>query len=309
VYNLLQPQAGMSVLLKNVMALKKAPKAYSDTEFLNSPQARSLRILSEYVGPQARFQKEDVKDTIVFYGSARIPSKRQASKKMNELKKLKRPSKDRAEAAKIDLEMSRYYEDTVDLSRRMTEWSMKQNPGYRFVVCSGGGPGIMEAANKGAKLAGGKSIGLNISLPFEQMPNPYITPSLNLEFHYFFMRKFWFAYMAKALVIMPGGFGTLDELFELLTLVQTKKIRKKMPVVIYDKKFWDSLLHFEEFLKKRLISKEDLKLFHIAESVDDAFDHLKTELSKIYLQKPVSLFNQKIDKKSLQKKKIIKKQA
>lgn len=289
------------------MALKKAPKAYNDSEFLNSPQARSLRILSEYSGPQARFYKEDVKDTIVFYGSARIPSRRQALKAVNELKKFKNPSKERVENANVDLEMSRYYEETVELSRRLTDWSLKQEPGYRFVICSGGGPGIMEAANKGAKLAGGKSIGLNISLPFEQMPNPYITPALNLEFHYFFMRKFWFAYLAKALVIMPGGYGTLDELFELLTLVQTKKIRKKMPVVVYDKLFWDKLLHFEEFLKKRLISKEDLKLFLIAESVDEAFEYLKSELGKIYLQKPTSLFNQRINKKEIKNKAGLKK--
>ncbi len=291
------------------MALKKAPKAYNDTDFINSPQARQLRILSEYVGPQTRFHKEDVKDTVVFYGSARIPSKRQAVKAVNDLKKYKNPAKHRVAAAKIDLEMSRYYEETVELSKKITQWSMRQEPGFRFVVCSGGGPGIMEAANKGAKLAGGKSIGLNISLPFEQMPNPYITPALNLEFHYFFMRKFWFAYLAKALIIMPGGFGTLDELFEILTLIQTKKIRKKMPIVVYDKKFWDSLLHFEEFLNKRLISKEDLKLFHIAENVDDAFEFVKTELSKLYMQKPVSLFNQRINKKDIKKERIIKKEA
>ena len=284
------------------MALKKAPKAYNDSDFLNSPQARSLRILSEYVGPQTRFYKEEVKDTIVFYGSARILSRRQALKSVNDLQKYKNPSKERIENANVDLEMSRYYEETVELSRKLTIWSKKQTPGNRFVICSGGGPGIMEAANKGAKLAGGKSIGLNISLPFEQMPNPYITPALNLEFHYFFMRKFWFAYLAKALVIMPGGYGTLDELFELLTLVQTKKIRKKMPIVVYDKSFWDKLLNFEEFLKKRLISKEDLKLFLIAESVDEAFEYLKSELSKIYLQKPTSLFNQKINKKEIKQK-------
>lgn len=284
------------------MALKKAPKAYNDSDFLNSPQARSLRILSEYVGPQTRFYKEEVKDTIVFYGSARIPSRRQALKSVNDLQKYKNPSKERIESANVDLEMSRYYEETVELSRKLTIWSKKQTPGNRFVICSGGGPGIMEAANKGAKLAGGKSIGLNISLPFEQMPNQYITPALNLEFHYFFMRKFWFAYLAKALVIMPGGYGTLDELFELLTLVQTKKIRKKMPIVVYDKKFWDKLLNFEEFLKKRLVSKEDLKLFLIAESVDEAFEYLKLELSKIYLQKPTSLFNQRVNKKEIKAK-------
>jgi uncharacterized protein (TIGR00730 family) len=241
-----------------------------------------------------RFRKENVRDTIVFYGSARIPSKAKANKTIRELKKFKKPSKERVASAQIDLEMSRYYEDTVKLSKLLTEWSIKQHPGNRFVVCSGGGPGIMEAANKGAKLAGGKSIGLNISLPFEQDPNPYITPSLNFEFHYFFMRKFWFAYLAKGLVIMPGGFGTIDELFELLTLVQTRKIRKKMPIVVYDKKFWDKLLHFEEFLRVRLISKDDLKLFYMAESVEDAFEYLKNELSKHYLQAPVSLFHQKI---------------
>jgi uncharacterized protein (TIGR00730 family) len=274
--------------------IKKAHKAYSDDDFLKSPAARSLRILSEYLGPQDRFRKEKVRDTIVFYGSARILSKHQAAKKMNELKKYKMPSKERVREAQVDLEMSRYYEETVELSRLITEWSLKNpDPGYRFVVCSGGGPGIMEASNKGAKLAGGKSIGLNISLPFEQLPNPYITHALNFEFHYFFMRKFWFAYLAKALVIMPGGYGTLDELFELLTLVQTKKIRKKMPIVVYDKMFWKRIMNFEELYKKRLIAKEDLKLFYMAESVGDAFEYLKTELSKIYLQKPVSLFNQK----------------
>jgi uncharacterized protein (TIGR00730 family) len=281
------------------MAVKKAPKAYNDKEFLNSPQARSIRILAEYIEPQTRFWKQKVKDTIVFYGSARIPSKAAANKAIRELKKYKNPSKKRIEAAEIDLEMSRYYEDTVRLSKLITEWSMKQNPGNRFVVCSGGGPGIMEASNKGAKLAGGKSIGLNISLPFEQTPNQYITPALNFEFHYFFMRKFWFDYLAKALVIMPGGFGTMDELFEVLTLVQTKKIKKKMPVVIYDHKFWDKLINFNEFLRVRLVNKEDLKLFYVADTVEDAFEYLKTELSKIYLQKPVSLFDRRISPKEV----------
>src|SRR5258706_3835409 len=194
--------------------------------------------------------------------------------------------------ALIDLEMSRYYEDTIELSDRLTKWSMGlENTHRRFVICSGGGPGIMEAANKGAKKAGGKSIGLNISLPFEQELNPYISNELNFEFHYFFMRKFWFAYLAKALVIMPGGFGTIDELFEILTLVQTGKIRKKMPIVVYDKKFWDKILNFEEFLNKRLINEEDLKLFYIAETIDDAFAYLTRELSKHYLKIEVSLFN------------------
>lgn len=273
--------------------LKKAPKAYNNTKFLNSPPARALRILSEYMEPQSRFRTEKVKDTIVFYGSARLRSKRDANRKLKELKAFKNPSPARLKDAEMELEMSRYYEDTVELSSLLTKWSLKQEPGYRFVVCSGGGPGIMEASNKGAKKAGGKSVGLNISLPFEQNPNQFITPALNFEFHYFFMRKFWFAYLAKALVIMPGGFGTLDELFEILTLMQTKKIKKKMPIVVYDKLFWDKILNFEEFAKRKLIDKEDLKLFYIAESVDDAFEYLKRELNKHYLQKPVSLFNQR----------------
>lgn len=273
--------------------LKKAPKAYNNTKFLNSPPARAMRILSEYIEPQNRFRVEQVKDTIVFYGSARLRSKRDANKKLKELKSFKNPSPARLKDAEMELEMSRYYEDTVELSARLTEWSMKQEPGHRFVVCSGGGPGIMEASNKGAKKAGGKSVGLNISLPFEQNPNQYITPALNFEFHYFFMRKFWFAYLAKGLVIMPGGFGTLDELFEILTLMQTKKIKKKMPIVVYDKLFWDKILNFEEFAKRKLIDKDDLKLFYVAESVDDAFQYLKRELNKHYLQKPVSLFNQR----------------
>lgn len=276
------------------MALKKAPKAYNDEKFLNSPPARSLRILAEYLEPQDRFRKEKVKDTIVFYGSARLISKIEANKRIKELKKYRKPSRERVSDAEIDLEMSRYYEDTVELSRLITEWSMKQEPGRRFVVCSGGGPGLMEASNRGAKKAGGKSIGLNISLPFEQDPNPYITPALNFEFHYFFMRKFWFAYLAKALVIMPGGFGTMDEFFELLTLVQTKKIRKKMPIVVYDRKFWSKVFNFEELVKKRLIAKEDMKLFYIADSVEEAFHHLKSELGKLYMQKPGSLFNPKV---------------
>lgn len=273
--------------------LKKAPKAYNNTKFLNSPPARAMRILSEYIEPQNRFRVEQVKDTIVFYGSARLRSKRDANKKLKELKSFKNPSPARVKDAEMELEMSRYYEDTVELSGLLTKWSMMQKPGHRFVVCSGGGPGIMEASNKGAKKAGGKSVGLNISLPFEQNPNQYITPALNFEFHYFFMRKFWFAYLAKGLVIMPGGFGTLDELFEILTLMQTKKIKKKMPIVVYDKLFWDKLLNFEEFAKRKLIDKEDLKLFYVAESVDDAFQYLKRELNKHYLQKPVSLFNQR----------------
>lgn len=284
--------------------LKKAPKAYSDEKFLKSPAARSLRIVAEYMEPQYRFRRENVRDTIVFYGSARLLPRAEAKKRLKALTQLKNPSMQRVIDAEVDLEMSRYYEDTVKLSKMLTEWSIKQEPGNRFVVCSGGGPGIMEASNRGAKKAGGKSIGLNISLPFEQNPNPYITPSLNFEFHYFFMRKFWFAYLAKALIIMPGGFGTLDELFELLTLIQTKKIRKKMPIVIYDRKFWNNIINLEELANKRLIDREDLKLFNVVDTVEEAFEFLKNELMKHYLQKPDSLFNQKASVTPKEKRKL-----
>jgi len=284
--------------------LKKAPKAYSDEKFLKSPAARSLRIVAEYMEPQYRFRRENVRDTIVFYGSARLLPRAEAKKRLKALTQLKNPSMQRVIDAEVDLEMSRYYEDTVKLSKMLTEWSIKQEPGNRFVVCSGGGPGIMEASNRGAKKAGGKSIGLNISLPFEQNPNPYITPSLNFEFHYFFMRKFWFAYLAKALIIMPGGFGTLDELFELLTLIQTKKIRKKMPIVIYDRKFWNNIINLEELANKRLIDREDLKLFNVVDTVEEAFEYLKNELMKHYLQKPDSLFNQKASVTPKEKRKL-----
>lgn len=189
--------------------------------------------------------------------------------------------------------MSKYYESTVDLSYKLTKWSQKLHPHNRFVICSGGGPGIMEAANLGARKAGGKTIGLNISLPYEQNVNPYISKNLSFEFHYFFMRKFWFAYLAKALVIMPGGFGTLDELFEILTLVQTKKMRKKMPIVIFGKEFWSHILDTDRFLSRKLISKDDLGLFKLVDSVDEAFNFLKSELSKNYIQIKTSLFNHK----------------
>jgi uncharacterized protein (TIGR00730 family) len=273
--------------------MKKPVKAYKDIDFLTSADGRTIRLLAEYLEPQSRFRKAKVKDTIVFYGSARIPSRKDALAKVKKLKKRKKVNEAELDAALTNLEMSRYYEDTVNLSRMLTKWSMGIDEIHRFVICSGGGPGIMEASNKGAKLAGGKSIGLNISLPFEQEPNPYITDALNFEFHYFFMRKFWFAYLAKALIIMPGGFGTMDELFELLTLVQTGKIKKKMPIVVYDKKFWEDVFNFKELGKKRLVDPEDLKLFHIAESVEDAFNFVKSNLEKHYLNIEESLFNVK----------------
>lgn len=276
--------------------LKKAPKAYRNTKFLNSPAARTVRILTEYLEPFDRLNKYNVKDTIVFFGSARIIPLSQAKKNLADIRKKIRSiknkkSKDYIENiknlsyAEKELEVARFYDDTEELAYRLTKWSKNLKKGNKFVICSGGGPGIMEAANKGASRAKGYSIGLNISLPFEQFPNNHITPNLNFEFHYFFMRKFWFAYLAKALVIMPGGFGTLDELMEILTLVQTEKLKKKMPILMYGKKFWDNVMNLETLAEYRMISHNDLKLIKFADTVDEAFGYLKKELSKNYVKK------------------------
>ena len=271
----------------------KPPKSYKDLEFLSSPDARSLRILSEFLGPQRRFRREKVRDTIVFFGSARILPKKQALKEYRDLKK-KTGAGGRAgkglstalQEAALRVDMSNYYDDTVELAKRMTQWSRSLAEPGRFMICSGGGPGIMEAANRGAYLGGGKSVGLNVSLPFEQFANPYITPDLSLEFHYFFMRKFWFAYMAKALVIMPGGFGTLDELMEMLTLIQTQKITKKIAVIIYGTEYWKNVLDFDYMISRGVVSKKDLSLFQFHNSVDSASEYLKNFLTKHYIKGP-----------------------
>lgn len=232
--------------------------AYKNENFLDSPDARSLRILSEYLYPLSHFRREKVLDTIVFFGSARTYENG--------------PN-------------ARYYHEARDLARRVTEWSNNlANSPRRFVVCSGGGPGIMEAANRGAHEAGGKTVGLNIGLPFEQRPNPFISPELCFEFHYFFMRKFWFAYLAKALVVFPGGFGTLDELTEILTLVQTQKLEKKMVVLLYGTSFWHEIINFDALLKYGMIAEQDLGLFQFADDVDSAFRVLETGLTKYYLE-------------------------
>jgi uncharacterized protein (TIGR00730 family) len=267
-------------------------KAYSNEDFLKSPDARIIRVLAEYLEPYNRFRREKIKDTIVFFGSARMKSKKTARQNLANLVKTKAPLK-KIHQANIDIEMSRYYEETAELACLLTKWSKKLKPDNRFVICSGGGPGIMEAANLGAKRAKGLSMGLNISLPFEQSPNKFISRDLNMEFHYFFMRKFWFAYLAKGLVIMPGGYGTLDEFFEILTLVQTKKIKKKMPIVLYDSKFWDSIINLKELNRKGMISFDDLSLFKMANSPEEAFDFLREELSKHYIDIQTSLLNNK----------------
>src|SRR5271163_4091947 len=263
--------------------LKSAPLAYQNEPFLNSPDGRILRLLSEYSEPLSRFRREQIQDTVVFFGSARIPSHDNASNRLTEIRGNGQQAKDikRAEAA---VEMARYYEDARKLARLLTEWST-QIPAkrQRFVVTTGGGPGIMEAANLGAHEAGGKTIGLNINLPFEQNPNPYITPSLNFEFHYFFMRKFWFAYLSKALVIFPGGFGTMDELFEILTLAQTQKLAKKILVVIYGTEYWNRLINFQTMVDAGTISPEDLELFKIVDSPEEGFEFLRDGLTKYHL--------------------------
>ena len=280
--------------------LPQAPLAYENSNFLDSPDGRSLRILAEYNEPMARFRRERIQDTVVFFGSARFRALDVASHELELLDNTgsvapapesEQPARDpeetsalrhkRAEAA---VEMARYYEDARSLARLMTSWS-KNLPGrrHRFVITSGGGPGIMEAANRGAWEAGGKTIGLNIMLPFEQQPNPYITPALNFNFHYFFMRKYWFAYLAKALVVFPGGFGTLDEMFELLTLDQTHKLSKPITIVIYGRSYWKNVVNLELLADKGAISPRDLDLFQFADTPEEAFAILKDGLTRNHL--------------------------
>jgi uncharacterized protein (TIGR00730 family) len=268
---------------------KPAPLAYENQPFLNSPDGRILRLLSEYAEPLSRFRREQIQDTVVFFGSARVNSNHHANGRLTEVRgngsglspAQQASEMKRAEAA---VNMSRYYEDARRLAYLLTEWSI-QIPAKRrrFVVTTGGGPGIMEAANLGAQEAGGKTIGLNINLPFEQCPNPYITPSLNFEFHYFFMRKFWFAYLAKALVIFPGGFGTLDELMEILTLAQTEKLAKKILVVIYGSEYWNKIINFSAMADAGVISPEDLELFKLVDSPEEGFEYLKEGLTEHHL--------------------------
>ena len=238
--------------------------AYKNLDFLTSKDARPLRILSEYLYPKLQLEEQKVKDTIVIFGSARAPSP-------EDLGGEERLSK--------NTKLAEYYDATRDLSKKLTEWSMSlEDEIQKYVVCSGGGPGIMIAANRGASDAGGKSMALRISLPFENIPNPYVTPELDFEFHYFFTRKFWFTYPAKALVIMPGGFGTMDEFFEILTLIQTEKITKNLPIVLFGKEFWGKLINFETLVEFGTIDRKDLDLFFVTSSVDEAFNHIVSRL-------------------------------
>ncbi len=270
-------------------------KAYNNPEFLNSPEARILRIMAEYMEPEARFQRHNVLGAVVFFGSARIIPPERADEEIAAVERQITQADSEGERRDLLLKtlealkgkrlMSRYYAEAAELARRMTLWGMRHTPEggqKKFLVCTGGGPGIMEAANLGAHQAGGESIGLNISLPFEQMPNQYISATFNFEFHYFFMRKLFFMSLANALVVFPGGFGTFDELMEALTLVQTRKVLKHLPIVLYGTDFWDEVINMPRLVELGVISVEDLDLFHRSNDVDDAYDYLTSNLAKYH---------------------------
>jgi len=263
--------------------------AYQDPVFMESRPARPLRILAEYIDPLNRLRRAGVGDTIVMFGSARVYARDVA---LRNLKKVERAARGRRSgswrtrliAARSMVNMSRYYEEARELSRRITSWAMTLGTQpRRFVVCSGGGPGIMEAANRGAAEAGGSSIGLSIQLPHEQRPNPYISPELNFCFHYFFMRKLWFAQMAKALIVFPGGFGTMDELWEMLTLMQTGKLASKHLILIYGREYWDKVLNWRHMVHTGTMSESDYKLLQFADTVDDAFEQVRRQMEKYHL--------------------------
>jgi uncharacterized protein (TIGR00730 family) len=267
-----------------------SPLPYLNAEFLKSSEARLIRILSEYIEPATRLRRHRIRDTIVFFGSARSMSPEAAA---NELKLVTEETKhvndptpellDRLRRAEQAIKLARYYNDAVELARRVTEWSKSLTSHHHFIVCSGGSGGMMEAANRGASMARGQTIGLNIELPMEQEVNQYVSRELVFNFHYFFMRKFWFVYPAKALIAFPGGFGTMDELFEVLTLIQTKKPSKKMPVILFGSEFWDEVIDFDALVRWGVVNSRDLEIFHKTDSVDEAFEYLTGKLEKLYL--------------------------
>lgn len=270
--------------MPNEKSYSTPPKAYRDDGFIRSPEARPLRILAEYMEPKARFEALDIQDTILFFGSARICSREEAEAELEALRK----AGDDTGPGESKLRLSQYYEDARELAARLTRWSasLEDKSGRRFVVCTGAGPGIMEAANRGASEARGETVGLGISLPFEQGNNPWVTDRLSFEFHYFFTRKFWFLYPAKALVLMPGGFGTMDELFETLTLLQTQKMKKRLPVVLYGTEYWDKVMNLDAMVEFGTISAKDLDLIYRTDSVDDAFAYITRELAEHALSSP-----------------------
>jgi uncharacterized protein (TIGR00730 family) len=270
--------------------------AYRDALFMESVAARPVRILTEYLDPLVRLRREEVGDTIVMFGSARIVGRDRALAHLRRLKSLKGKQTPRRRLALRDaraaLSMSRYYEEARELAHRITAWSLTlgEHP-RRFVICSGGGPGIMEAANRGAAEAGGKTVGLSIELPHEQWPNSYISPGLNFQFHYFFMRKLWFAQLAKALIVFPGGFGTMDELWEMLTLMQTGKLQRRNLILIYGRRYWHRVIDWREMLNWGTINRREYNLLQFADSVDEAFERIRSGLEEFQMS-PDTLFSE-----------------
>lgn len=270
--------------------MEKSPKfqkAYKNIEFLTSHSARTIRLLSEYLEPVSRFNKYHIENTIVFFGSARSMNREKAEAKLAEVKKKLKAAGKADEQLENELisargvvKMAPYYEASEELAFRLATWGKNQKyKSLKIYIASGGGDGMMRAANKGARKANAPSIGLNISLPMEQNPNPYISPELGFEFHYFFMRKFWFMYLAKSIVVFPGGFGTLDEFMEALTLIQTKKIEKKLVIVLFGKRYWNDILNFDKMVEWGVIAPEDLKLFFLTDSIDEAFSYITNSLT------------------------------
>ena len=270
------------------------PLPYLDQAFLESEEARPLRILAEYLEPLARFKSQNIQDTVVFFGSARIHSREHAEQALERLQprhgvRVSAEVEGHLARGRTAVEWSRYYEEARHLAHLLTDWSKSlESTHHRFVVTSGGGPGIMEAANRGAQEAGGKTIGLNIRLPFEQGANRFITEGLHFEFHYFFMRKFWFAYLAKALVVFPGGFGTLDEMFEILTLMQTEKLAKQIQIILYGTEYWDPIMNLQPMEEWGATSPGDIDLVQRANTPDEAFALLKAHLTEHHLMPPTA---------------------
>ena len=256
-------------------------KAYENLPFLRSRDARMLRILSEYLEPQSRLRRRRIRSAIVFFGSSSTPDREQAQQKYGDLAagRVSGASEAEVRRARHQLRLAEYYEDARVLARRVTEWARESGAEGELVVCSGGGPGMMEAANRGASEAGGQSVGLTISLPGEPLPNRFISPGLAMEFHYFFMRKFWFMYLARALVAFPGGYGTMDELFEVLTLLQTRKVQRPVTVIVYGREYWDEIVNFEKLREWGTISDRDLELIHVVDDVDEAFAILTSAIT------------------------------
>ena len=250
--------------------------AYENMDFINSKFGSPIRVISEFIEPSHRFNKYKIQNTIVFFGSARTLSTTDVKKQIKDAEK--KGDKKLLKKLKGLKKVAQYYDDARKLGKKLSQWSSDQPEDY--AICTGGGPGIMEAGNRGAQDAKAPSVGLNIELPFEQEPNPYITRELNLNFNYFFIRKYWFLYLSKAIVVFPGGLGTLDELFETLTLIQTQKMIKPIPIVLYGKKFWQELVNWDLLVDTAMINEEDLDLFTFADSVDEAFATVTKGITK-----------------------------